>query len=68
MNLRKITFFAGVTQLLALVGSTINYVLLLGKLHWDGNAQYLIMQPIWLLSQAILTLFFFILFAELKKD
>ena len=68
MTLRKITLLAGVTQLLALIGSTISYVSVFGQLHWETNKSYFIMQPIWLLSHVMLTLFFFILVAELKKD
>jgi hypothetical protein len=67
MNLRRIALLTAITQLLVLAVGTINYVSLFSKLHWENNSSFFIIEPIYLLAHAMITLFFFILFAELKR-
>ena len=68
MNLKKATWLACATQLLALLGSTFQYFRLFQKLHWVDNQDFFIMQLLWLLAHAMLVLFFFVLGAEMKKS
>lgn len=73
MNLRKIALFAGVTQFLALIGNTINYITWFWNLHGEGYSGFffwknVFWQSIYLLAHAALTLFFIILVGELKKE
>jgi hypothetical protein len=69
LNLRKVALFAAIAQLLALITNILSYIDWLGRVDWQfgDHLYYLITQSASLLAQAMLTLFFFILYAELKR-
>ena len=61
MNLRKAAAYACALQLLGLLAGLYQYIRLFNKLEWEDNAEFLIMQMIWLLANAATVLFFFVL-------
>lgn len=67
MNLRRATSLAGAAQLLALLVGTFQYIRVFWILGWEQNLESLVLQPVWLLAQATLVLFLFVLSAELKR-
>ena len=68
MNLRKATSYACGLQFLALLANVYNYLGLFSRLHWEDNKEFFIMQPIWLLANAAMVLFLFVLLSDLKKS
>jgi hypothetical protein len=73
MNLKTVTLFAAITQLLAvLCGLAVcirNVIeLVAGHMEWKYNWMYLLTEPFYLLAGAALTVFLFTLFAKQGKN
>lgn len=64
MKLKTVTLFVATMQLLALCCSIFSYVRFLPKM----DAEWIVMQAIYLVSEIALVIFFFVLFARQKSE
>ena len=67
MDLKTATLLAAITQSLAVAGYVLSYVNLLGKLSWHTNPEYVLLQPIYLLSHIMLAVFLFAFYRRQKS-
>lgn len=68
MNLRAVTLIAAITQLAALLCGVYSYVHYAQKLKWADNADFFIMQPVYIVANIMLVVFLFFLFARQKPN
>jgi hypothetical protein len=68
MKLKTITLIAAIMQLLTLCCGIFNYIRLVQKLTWADNAEWFVMQPLYLLASVSMVLFLFVLFARQKSN
>jgi hypothetical protein len=67
MTLKVITLIAALTQLLTVFCSVFSTARYAAKLKWADNAEWFVMQPIYLLAHVVLVIFLFVLFARQKS-
>ena len=69
MRLKTVTLIAAIAQSLALVVQVYQFfqMILVDKLRWSSNHDLFIEQPIWILAQITLVIFFFTLYARQKQ-
>ena len=68
MRLKTVTLLAAITQLLTVLCSIFSYVRFFQKIRWADNAEWFLMQPIYLLGHIMLTVFLFTLVAKQKSN
>jgi TRAP-type C4-dicarboxylate transport system permease small subunit len=64
MKLKTVTLITAIMQLVTLCCGIFSYVRFLPKMKWEDNAEWIAMQPIYLVSQVTMVLFLFVLFAR----
>ena len=68
MRLKTVTLLAAITQLLTVLCSIFSYVRFFQKIRWADNAEWFLMQPIYLLGHIMLAVFLFTLVAKQKSN
>ena len=68
MKLKTVTLLAAITQLLTVFCGIFNYARMVQKLKWANNAEWFVMQPIYVVADIMLVVFLFVLFARQKSS
>ena len=68
MNLRIVTLLVAITQCLYVASALMNFIVTLNRVGVRIGWQYFALQPVYLLSHIVLTIFFFALFARQKPS
>lgn len=68
MKLKTVTLFAAIMQLVTLCCGIFNYIHFLPKMQWAENWEWIVTQPIYLVSHVAMVIFLFVLFARQKSN
>lgn len=66
MQLRTITLCVAIMQVVTLFCGVISFFRYIQKVSWADNAEWFVMQPLYLISHFTMVVFFFVLFARQK--
>lgn len=66
--LKIITLMAAITQSLAVLCSLFSFVQMAGKLKWEDNANFFVMQPVFITAEIMMAVFLFVLFSRQKSN